>query len=78
MLRLLSRASGRSASLLSMFQNPTRTYIDPKVLAASITPSEKTNLLLKSLPESINKSILTSIILNEDRNSPMVSLLYTQ
>ena len=77
MLRLLSRASARSVSLFSVYRTPIRTYIDPKVLAASIAPSEKTNLLLKSLPESINKSTLTSIICNEDRNSPVVSLIYT-
>ena len=74
MLRLLSRVSGGRLSLrCPALQTPIRSYIDPKVLAASITPSQKTNILLKSLPESINKSVLTSIIRNEDGKSPVVS-----
>ena len=73
MLRLLSRVSGGRLSLRSALQTPIRSYIDPKVLAASITPSQKTNILLKSLPESINKSALTSIIRNEDGKSSVVS-----
>ena len=78
MLSLFKRSSSisnfsLSSTLIARVRIPIRNLagIDPRIVAASVPPSQKTNVLLTYLPESINQKILESKVSNADNTVPV-------